>query len=336
VVSLLLLACRMQATFGEATTSAIIAAVLRHTTEKNVIFSPLLLTESLRQMNLAAEGKTAEEIAKVLHLTGKASSEILEDFSNATGLANISETQNLHFANRLFLAFDIKLLPEYQQKESEMFANQSQSVNFANSSETINKINTWLADASNNTITKLVENVAAETKALSLGAIYFKGFWKYAFDSQNTSKAKFQIPQKSGQARKIDVDMMFRKALCRLNEIDKLDAMSLEIPYDDTELSLVVLLPKTVNGIDKIINNLDQMDSADISPKTPAMYVQVYLPKFKLDVELTLNEALKSLGLVQIFQKANFSAMTDSQADLKLDRILQKSIVEVAEEGSSA
>ncbi|XP_034097862.2 serpin B11-like [Drosophila albomicans] len=333
-VSLLLIVCGIQSSIAEKLTSSIVATVLRQS-DKNVIFSPWLLTESLMHLHLAAGGKTAHEINKVLQLNGKLKSEIFANFSNYQESINISESQTLHMANRLFLASEINLSSKYLQQEKEIFPHSSQSVDFAKSSETIRIINNWIAEESNGTITKLVEQLDAKTKALSLSAIYFKGLWKYAFNRNNTKKSIFYIPQKTGEPRQIEVDMMFRRGLYRLDMIDKLDAMSLEIPYDSSQLSMVILLPKTVNGINKIISNLNQMDIDEISPKTNEMYVQVYLPKFHLDVELSLNEALKSLGLVEIFQNANFSAMTDSKVDLKVDKIFQKSIIEVDEEGSA-
>ncbi|KAH8273927.1 hypothetical protein KR044_003916, partial [Drosophila immigrans] len=302
---------------------------------KNVIFSPFLLTESLTQMYLAACGRTAEEIRKVLHLSGKVKNKIFKDVSNYHQNIYMSESKTFHMANRLFLASDIRLLSEYLQREHEIFPNLTQSVDFAKSSETINTINEWIAEETNGTITKLVERVDAKTRALFLTAIYFKGLWKYAFDRNKTKKASFYIPTETGGSRQIEVDMMFRKGLYKLDIINRFDAMVLEIPYDNSQLSMVILLPKEVDGIDQIIKHLDQIDIDEISPKTNEMYVEVYLPKFKFDVELSLNEALNSLGLVEIFQKANLSAMTDSKADLKIDKIFQKSIIGMDEDGSS-
>jgi serpin B len=58
------------------------------------------------------------------------------------------------------------------------------------------------------------------------------------------------------------------------------------------------------------------------------------MPRFKLEYDVVLNDALKALGMRRAFGAADFSAMTDEQ--LAISRVKHVSFVEVNEEGTEA
>jgi len=62
----------------------------------------------------------------------------------------------------------------------------------------------------------------------------------------------------------------------------------------------------------------------------------ISLPKFKLEYDTELQNALSTLGMSQAFNptQADFSAMTDSA--VAIDTIKHKAIIEVNEEGTEA
>jgi len=55
------------------------------------------------------------------------------------------------------------------------------------------KINEWVLSQTNNLIKDLLppNSIDSTTRMVLVNAIYFKGAWKYSFDSQNTIKAPF-------------------------------------------------------------------------------------------------------------------------------------------------
>jgi serine protease inhibitor len=62
--------------------------------------------------------------------------------------------------------------------------------------------------------------------------------------------------------------------------------------------------------------------------------VQVFLPKMELETSYDLKKPLKELGLMSMFNNANFSGMAD--AALKVDKMLQKAYLKVDEKGTEA
>ncbi|WHT48427.1 serpin family protein [Sporosarcina thermotolerans] len=63
----------------------------------------------------------------------------------------------------------------------------------------------------------------------------------------------------------------------------------------------------------------------------------ILLPKFKLAYETELNEALKALGMKSAFKEgANFSKMIEGDESLLINRVKQKTYIDVNEEGTEA
>lgn len=67
------------------------------------------------------------------------------------------------------------------------------------------------------------------------------------------------------------------------------------------------------------------------------MDINVYLPKFKLEIESSLSEILEGMGMTSLFQgsKADLTGMS-SQGGLFLSSVTHKAFVEVNEEGTEA
>jgi len=324
-----------QSVSTEYVTTSIIAEVLRQK-DNNVIFSPFLVTEGLWQLYLGSEGKEAKEISKVLQLNGKSKNESIQNYSNwRRKLSPPKDSTTFNWANSLFVANDINLLPQYRKQAMDIFHILPQTVDFQDPA-TKDLINAWVAKNTNNKINKIIDHFHNKTKFMLLGAIYFKRSWQYQFNKRGTKKDKFHIPLKTGGTRTIQVDMMSVNHNFKLNPVKKLDAMSLELPYANSSISMVILLPNSVNGIDKMIANLNQLEIGDIAPNSDKSNIIVYFPKFKFDVNIELNNALSRLGLVNIFNNATFPAMTDYKSEFHINKIIQKAVIEVDEEGSVA
>lgn len=68
-----------------------------------------------------------------------------------------------------------------------------------------------------------------------------------------------------------------------------------------------------------------------------AKRVQVILPKFTAEAETDLKEPLQTLGITDMFDhsKANFAKITRTD-DLHVSNVLQKTKIEVSEDGTKA
>jgi len=111
----------------------------------------------------------------------------------------------------------------------------------------------------------------------------------------------------------------------------------LELPYAGRHLSMIVFLPKTVDGLAEFEKALTTEKLADCLSSLKETEIDVTLPKFKVTAELSLKETLCALGMGLAFEKdrADFSGL-DGRKDLYLSAVVHKAFVDVNEEGTEA
>lgn len=141
-----------------------------------------------------------------------------------------------------------------------------------------------------------------------------------------------------------NVNMMFQRGAFSYTGIKELDSLVLELPYGDQDrLSMIVLLPRkgvlltsvleklSSYGIGRVVTELRRADS-DFEEDE----VEVYLPRFSITADFTLNVILEQMGLTDIFnvKKANLSGI--STHPIFLSRIIHKAQIDVNEVGTVA
>lgn len=141
-----------------------------------------------------------------------------------------------------------------------------------------------------------------------------------------------------------NVYMMFQRGQFSYTGISELDSHVLEMPYgDDDRLSMLIMLPRkkvlltsvldrlAAYGIGRVLTELRRADSNyDVDQ------IEVFLPRFSISADFTLNVILEQMGLTDIFdaKKANLSKITSHP--IYLSRLIHKTRIEVNEVGSIA
>jgi serpin B len=115
------------------------------------------------------------------------------------------------------------------------------------------------------------------------------------------------------------------------------DLQVLELPYAGDEISMVVLLPRVVDGLGKLEALLTMENLASWTAGLPTQKVRVFLPKFTATSEFSLADTLAAMGMPDAFDinRADFSGM-DGKRDLSISKVIHKAFVKVDEEGTEA
>lgn len=124
-----------------------------------------------------------------------------------------------------------------------------------------------------------------------VNAIYFKGTWTYQFDPKHTFKAPFYLDEE----KSVETDFMKIKKHFKYGNLDAYDATALELPYNNSDISMLIILPNKRNGLADLEAKLDQIDFADVSRNMYSQEVSVELPKFKIEFDINLNDPLKEV-----------------------------------------
>jgi serpin B len=303
----------------------------------NFFTSPYSITTALGMTYAGARGQTAEQMAKVMRFTlpqerlHPAAGALVRDLSGA----DKKRGYQLSVANSLWGQKDYGFLNEFLQLNQTCYGAGFQEVDFINAREQARKtINTWVEKETQDKIKDLLkENHLKDTTRLVLtNAIYFKAEWQTKFYRDATREAPFQVTVQ----RKVNVPTMH--AMATFPYFDSDTFSMLELPYKGRDLSMLILLPKRVDGLAEFEKslNVDKLD--EWQSKVRPSKVQLSLPKFQMTSEFELAEQLKAMGMTLAFdpRQADFSGMNGLSNSLFIAAVVHKTFVDVNEEGTEA
>ncbi len=306
-------------------------------TEKgNLFFSPYSISTALAMTYAGAHGETEIQIAQTLHFRLAQEQLYLAFASLEAKLGDMGKKGpiQLKIANALWPQAGYPFLEEFLARMKEYYGVLITPVDYRDPETARRKINAWVEEKTQERIRELIPSgiLDALTRLVLVNAIYFKGNWASQFEQKLTETAPFWVTL----AEKVQVPMMTQEHTYRYGEDDSLQI--LELPYVGDDLAMIVLLPKKVDGLMELetaltVENLEKWMSILWETK-----VRVLLPRFKMSRGFKLNDALKSMGMVDAFDrlKANFSGMDGKENWLYIAAVLHKAFVDVNEEGTEA
>lgn len=304
----------------------------------NLFFSPYSISSALAMTYAGARGQTESEMAKTLHFSPP-QGDLHAAFS--TLAAQLDEVQGkgrvaLTVANSLWCQQSYHFADAFLNLTRRQYRAETRLVDFKNAAEAARgEINTWVERKTNEKIKDLIGPgmLTPLTRLVLCNAVYFKGKWALQFDPKRTEPVPFfTSPDKS-----LPVPMMWQESSFKM--ADAGDVSLLELPYAGDDLSMIVLLPKAVDGLPALERKL----GADSLGKWMAELGQartdklfVWLPRFKTTCRFGLAKTLAAMGMPSAFSgAADFSGMTGTH-DLFISDVVHKAFVEVNEEGTEA
>jgi serpin B len=174
-----------------------------------------------------------------------------------------------------------------------------------------NLINQWVETKTQNKIKELIKAVTTDHVMFLINAIYFKSNWTYRFDKSATKPMDYKKVNGS--------------------------VVSINLPYGNQQFYMSIILPREDVSINDVINNLDAEKLKKLVQQADTSGANLYLPKFKLEYEIKLNEALKAMGMEEAFSnRADFSNFFTNPESLAISEVNHKTFIEVDEEGTEA
>ncbi|XP_049951607.1 serpin B4-like isoform X1 [Schistocerca serialis cubense] len=299
----------------------------------NLFFSPISIQVILALTFLGAKGNTAKEIARGLRLPEDRA--VVEDGVGAV-MNRLQDSNDvlLDIANRIFLKEGYGIKEGFNQSAIRFKAG-VEEVDFLQEPQARKIINDWVESKTNNKIKDIIppDVLNNDTRMVLVNAIYFKGEWLKKFEKRDT----YPVPFRSAVGSAKNVDMMFQVDEFKYTEISDLNCQVLLLPYKGERLSMMIFLPREVDGLASLEEKLASFSLQDTVNNLHESNVHVYLPKFKMEYSKQLNDALTRLGMIDMFDDyaANFTGITDEER-LKVDKVLHKAFVEVNEKGTEA
>ncbi|MGH3341808.1 MAG: serpin family protein [Carbonactinosporaceae bacterium] len=301
-------------------------------TAGNLVFSPYSVASALRMAWYGARGRTADELARVLHIADLDGA-VAEAGETAARLAALPrDAVELHVADTVWVQSGLRLEPDYVEALRLGHDVTPRPADFRTAPEPARReINSTVEDATLGHITGLLaEGTIDELSRLVLtDAIYLKAAWAVPFAKHATRDAPFHRPDGST----VPVPMMRANEQYGYAHGDGCQAVQLR--YEGGRLAMTVLLPAGAP------ENLEQRLTrrwldALLAAIRPAG-VDLTVPRFRVSTNRPLNEDLEALGMVEAFKdgRADFTGITRDEP-LAVSHVAHAAHIDVDERGTEA
>jgi serpin B len=251
----------------------------------------------------------------------------------ATKLADIASKKQvqLRVANALWPHQAYPLLETFLDLTRRYYKARVTPVDYGHPETARRTINAWVEEKTEQKIKEIIPSGLLNdlTRLVLVNGIYFKADWARQFDPDRTRDKPFWV----APGAQVHVPMMSQVAELGYCESD--DLQLLELPYAGDDLSMVVLLPREVDGLAALETRLTTQNLNRWTRAMEQREVSVTLPRFEIACPFRLGDTLQSMGMIDAFAEADFSGI-DGTRMLYLAAVLHKAFVAVNEEGTEA
>ena len=318
---------------------------------KNLLVSPVSVSLALGMTVNGAKGDTLAEMQKVLGddltaeqlnayyagwsdqlLSPREQREYRYDDNGDSYVTSVSSSP-VTLANAIWIRDDEDLIhvPEqFLQTTADYYRAGAYKAPFDQT--TVKEINSWCDENTHHMIPEVIQALAPEDIMVLANALTFEDAWKTIYEEYFVKDGRFTAA--NGESR--DVKMMFS------NEdryISDGTASGFIKPYRDPRYSFAAVLPNEDVSLDDYIASLDGEKLTKLLDSKESCLVEAAMPKFKFDYSVTMNDALKALGMPAAFlaDTADFTGLNDAEGiKTWIGKVIHKTHIDVSETGTKA
>lgn len=305
--------------------------IYENNSKANFMISPLSISMALSMAYNGAETTTKDEMAEALRASDFTRDELNQTYKDLIEDLTITDPKvAMEIANSIWYRNTYYVEQNFLDINNTYYNAEVNAADFSNPN-TVNLINNWVSDQTHEKIPSIITEIPVEAVLYLINAIYFNGSWSQEFNPENTQEFNFQLTDESY----IPTSMMYR--VDTLNYLKNETFSAIELPYGDGNFNMLVLLPNVDKNVNDVVNQMTMQNwETWQSQFKMTNTVDILFPKFKIEYEITLNDILKSMGMLQAFTSAaDFSGINPGR-DLFISYVKHKTFVEVDEKGTEA
>lgn len=296
---------------------------------QSTVISPISVSYLMAMLANGANGQTKADIMKALQLEEKDLDEMNALYKMMIQrCGNTGKGTTLNIANYFAMNKEVNLEDAYANKMKNIYNAGIESLDFT-SSKTTAHINNWCKKNTNGMIPSIIDKVDANASAYIMNAIFFNGTWADKFSKSQTKNENFR-----GYTRDITMVPMMHKS-------DKLlywgndMYTAVRIPYSNSSYTMTVMLPNEGVSIDEMLKTMENADLTAWRQDAEQCIVDLKLPRFTTEADVTLNNIISELGAANIFN-SNADFTNIAKSNMFVSQMFQKAKIEVSEEGTKA
>ena len=310
----------------------LLQALTTQSRSDNVFFSAYSIAAALAMTANGARGKTLEAIHATLGLNRFSKEEINRRFAALYKSLNTGDHRlQLKIANSLWGRDGLEFKSAFLHVCRRFFDAEIQELDLS-SPEALLTINDWGERKTEGKLTNLVKesDLGPLTVMVLINAIYFKGDWQRQFDPRHTLPGIFHLADGS-------------EATCQMMSMQNAEFpylrapnfQAIALPYGEGQFSFYAFLPDRTVSLAEFRGQLRAAEWRQWFSQFEENKLDLKLPRFNLEYEVELKDALERLGMgIAFSDQADFFDLCNENAVITTVR--HKAFLLVDEEGSEA
>ncbi|ELW72578.1 heparin cofactor 2 [Tupaia chinensis] len=304
---------------------------------ENVFIAPVGISTAMGMLSLGLKGETHEQVHSILHF---------KDFVNASSKYELTTVHNLfrklthrlfrrnfgytlRSVNDLYVQKQFPILEDFKTKVREYYFAEAQAADFSDPAF-ISKTNQHILRLTKGLIKDALDSVDPATQMVTLNCVYFKGSWVNKFPVEMTHNHNFRLNEREV----VKVPMMQTKGNFLAANDQELDCDVLQLEYVGG-ISMLIVVPHKLSGMKALEAQLTPQVVERWQKSMTNRTREVLLPKFKLEKNYNLVEALKSMGITALFDhNGDLGGISDQR--IAIDLFKHQGTITVNEEGTQA
>ncbi|MFA9391609.1 MAG: serpin family protein [Prolixibacteraceae bacterium] len=304
---------------------------INETETGNFNISPLSVSLALAMTYNGAEGETKMAMEEALRLNNLTTDEINQSYQALVkALMEADPKVTMEIAQSIWYRLGYNVLEDFKTVNQTYYDAEVNELDFARD-DAKDIINGWIEDKTHNKIKDMIKQVDSGHVMFLINAIYFNGEWQHKFDIDDTQKREFY----TSEEKSIEVDMMQKKDSVMLVNNELFSAIAM--PYGRGNFNMVVILPNDGLSCNDLVAEFEPERWTNwMASLQPAKDVDIWLPKFKDEYKIKLNDVLSTMGMELAFQpNADFSGI-NGIGGIWIDYVQHNTFIDVSEKGTEA
>lgn len=298
--------------------------------DSNVFVSPLSASMALGMTANGAAGTTYEAMHNALRLGDASREDVNEGYKSLIALLRgLDKSTDFRIANSIWYEKTFPFNDTFLAESKSFFDAEVKALDFTDPSS-LTTINSWVNTSTNEKIPTILDAIDPSEVMFLINAIYFKGTWQKQFDKSETAQASFFALDGS----KADVPLMHQSVPLRVAHTATYTAI--DLLYGNSAYAMTVVLPNQNVSVNTLAESLTGDNWKSLEQSFTEQQSEFFFPRFQLTWKRLLNNDLRALGMGIAFDAADFTPMSPRGRDLIITKVIQKTFVDVNEEGTEA
>jgi serine protease inhibitor len=298
----------------------------------NVVVSPFNVYVALTMLYEGSGSTTREELGKAMGLDGADACRAYQQLLSMLPVGSGGNT-TLYVANGAWLREGFPFKEDYVSRVRECFGGEVRYFKPGELDALVGDVNSWVSERTNGLIRELLSRSDVDDRvvAVLISVVYFKSVWLREFEPYGeidfwTGGGRVKVKAMEVEGRHLKV-------------VRGKDYVAVEIPYRDTSISMVVVMPEDFTNIKARYRELLQEALSRIDEARPGAYTHLVMPRFNITFKSDLKGHLEMLGVREAFKPrvADLTRMAHVQkGELYVDKVAHQAVIKVNEKGTEA